>query len=352
MLIILKIIGIILLCILGLVILLALCILFVPIRYRADINYKDHFKVKVKVTYLLHLFSLIYSKDGESNIVLKIFGIRTKFFNNEEKKKLKKYEQETEMFEKMSEEINDSQERIVPDFEKFKKIDEQRDEKVEKVVNEENCLQENPRLSIAQTETKDSDDSKQLISETASSEKSETDQNNETDQESETDEENEGWFHKKIHGIFNKLKSIIHKIKKNKFRFFSLCGKIKKAYHKAGDLKDFLSDEKTKEAFSFVKAEFFILLKHIRPRKVKGFLHFGFDDPAYTGQVLGIIYMITKGTNKNVQINPDFENTVLEGDLHIKGRVQGYALLLIAYKLYKNDNLKFVLEKRRTYGRE
>lgn len=55
---------------------------------------------------------------------------------------------------------------------------------------------------------------------------------------------------------------------------------------------------------------------------------------------------------KNFLLHADFEQKVLEGDLLIKGRIQIYYLLIIALRLYRNDYLKQVMEKRRTYGRE
>lgn len=350
MLMILKIIGIILLSILGLIILLLLCILFVPVRYRSDVIYKDRLNVRVKFTYLLHLITITYNRDKESDTQIRILGIRTRFFSKDEKKKQHDYDKETEMFERMSEEIKESQDEVNPELEKFKKIDEARDEQVEETVSEYNELQVTNQCSVTDTfqetdveKTKIDDESHELDTKKESENNSESDENT---------QEEQSFISKKINKIKNAIKNFIDKLKKIKFRFYGICGTIRKAYHKVGDFKAFLSDDKTKEAFSLVKNEAFGLLKHVRPRKIKGYLHFGFDDPAYTGQVLGIIYMITRGVNKNVQINPDFENKALEGELHIKGRVQGYVLLIIALKLYRNENLKAVLERRRTYGRE
>ena len=62
--------------------------------------------------------------------------------------------------------------------------------------------------------------------------------------------------------------------------------------------------------------------------------------------------MILRGSPKEFRINPDFENMVFDGEIHAKGWVQCYLLLIIGIRLYKNDNLKLLLERRRTNGRE
>lgn len=309
---ILKIIGIIILVILGLIILIAACILFVPIRYRADISYEGKLSVRAKITYLLHLIAIRYDYE-KSNFELRIFGFKTHFFDEKTKKKKKKYDKDSEMFEKMSKEIsktNDDTTNVTSSdmaekYEQLKKIDEERD----KVVDEDDS-----KTDIKQEFSEEEEDKESLLKR-----------------------------------ICNKIKRIFIKIK---YRFRRFCGTIKKACKNIKELKEFLEDDNTKEAFHFVKDEVIILLKHIRPRKIKGYIHFGFDDPSYTGKLLGLIYIFTKGTHKNFQTNADFENKVLEGDVHFKGHITVFVLLIIALKLYRNENLKSVIERRRTHGRE
>ena len=74
---ILKIIGIILLILLAFIILMLCVILFAPIRYRAEGNYKDKYLINAKVSWLLHLFSLrIRQSSVESlHIIFKIAGL-------------------------------------------------------------------------------------------------------------------------------------------------------------------------------------------------------------------------------------------------------------------------------------
>lgn len=314
---ILKVIGIIILVLISLVILIIAAILFVPIRYSIDAIYDRKVKnldFKIKITYLLHLISVkyIYKDDGLS---IKIFGIKTHFFDKETKAMEEKINKETKMFEKMSSEIKDNMTEMPEVYEQLKKIDEERDRLAENVNKKEENIENN----------KDND----------------------------TEENTEEFIKVEKQNIFSriysKIKAIIIKIK---YRFIKFCDTIKKICKNVNDLKEFISDDNTKEAFGFLKKETLILLKHIRPRRIKGYVHFGFDDPSYTGNLLGLIYMILRGSPKEFRINPDFENKVFDGEIHAKGRVQCYLLLIIGIRLYKNDNLKLLLERRRTNGRE
>lgn len=316
---ILKVIGIIILVLISLVILIIAAILFVPIRYSIDAVYDRKVKnldFKIKITYLLHLISVKYIYKDDDGLSIKIFGIKTHFFDKEAKAMEEKLNKETKMFEKMSSEIKDNMSETPKAYEQLKKIDEERDRLAENVNKKEENIENN---------------------------------NKDNDTEENTEEfikvEKQNIFSR----IYSKIKAIIIKIK---YRFIKFCDTIKKICKNVNDLKEFISDDNTKEAFDFLKKEALILLKHIRPRRIKGYVHFGFDDPSYTGNLLGLIYMILRGSPKEFRINPDFENKVFDGEIHAKGRVQCYLLLIIGIRLYKNDNLKLLLERRRTNGRE
>lgn len=313
---ILKIIGLILLVVLGLIIFLVVCILFVPIRYKADIAYDKKLKLTVKVTYLLHFISLYYDWDNRSEVSLRVCGIKTHFLDKDKKEENKKYDEDTKMFEEMSEDIRRNEEKNeLPD--KFNGL--------KKFLHDEKAADENF------TEEKQHEDK--------------------TAGDKTTDDAAAEDTHRSsvIKRIIKKIKAFFYKIK---YRFKVICGTIKKICRSVAELKAFLTDEGTKEAFRFVKKEVAVLLKHIRPRKIKGYIHYGFDDPSVTGRILGFIYMLSGGTHKSFQINADFEDKVLEGEVHVRGYVQIYVLLIIAWRLYKNENLKEVLERRRTYGRQ
>ncbi len=72
---ILKIIGIVLLCILAFILLLLLVILFVPVRYRVVGSYDKEAYLKAKVTYLLHLIGFTATYEVSFKAVLRILFV-------------------------------------------------------------------------------------------------------------------------------------------------------------------------------------------------------------------------------------------------------------------------------------
>jgi len=121
---ILKVIGIILLCIIGLILLFLILILFVPVRYRAKGAYKDKiFNGRFEITYLLHILKIVAAfEKGKPSLVIRLFGFRLKLKKEpkaEERKDTSKEENDTdeigdadEEAPKANEEKEDLSERI------------------------------------------------------------------------------------------------------------------------------------------------------------------------------------------------------------------------------------------------
>lgn len=86
LLLILKITGIVIACILGLVIIVVAAVLFVPVRYKADADYHGKFKAHAKLSWL-GILRVLVSYDEEFAIKAKALFI-TIYSNNQKKKKL------------------------------------------------------------------------------------------------------------------------------------------------------------------------------------------------------------------------------------------------------------------------
>lgn len=66
-----------------------------------------------------------------------------------------------------------------------------------------------------------------------------------------------------------------------------------------------------------------LMLRHIRPRKIQGNIRFGFEDPANTGEALGLLGLVYPVLPRRLAVVPDFTEQVLEGWLKLSGRVYG-----------------------------
>ena len=141
--------------------------------------------------------------------------------------------------------------------------------------------------------------------------------------------------HKKKKASGSSVKSKLRNLKYTLHRFYV---KIKK-------IKRFATDERTKAAVSLAWSQLKRLLGKLLPRKVRGEVRFGTGDPALTGQILGGISIFYPLFMDNVKVTPDFQETVLEGELYAKGRIRLFTVARIAWKLYRDKNIRFVYRR-------
>ncbi len=73
---ILAIIGIILLCIIGVILLLLILVLFVPVRYKAEVQKDSDIIAHIQATWLLHFLKIQFSYPEPGRVIVRIFGIR------------------------------------------------------------------------------------------------------------------------------------------------------------------------------------------------------------------------------------------------------------------------------------
>ena len=131
-------------------------------------------------------------------------------------------------------------------------------------------------------------------------------------------------------------------------RIVAACGtvidKILTVSGKITLITDFFFDDTTQDAIHLLLGKIGNLLGHIRPRKLTGYLDFGFDDPSITGRVLGILSVFLPQVGKTFDINPDFDKSHLECDITSSGRIYLIYLIYIAISTYFNKNIKYVLK--------
>ena len=105
-------------------------------------------------------------------------------------------------------------------------------------------------------------------------------------------------------------------------------------------VKKFFRSKMFREALLHAKKEVLYFLKKAAPKKVTGTVRFGFNDPALTGETLGILGMIYGKLPKDLSIQPDFEQEILRGDVRMKGSFQAVTAAGIALRLFRDQNLR------------
>ena len=150
---ILKVTGIVLLCIIGLVLFVLLIVLFVPIRYKADGFYKDSdYNVKAKASWLLHVVTVSFDLKASKEPVIKVFGIKLKG-------KKKKDEEEGETAEETTEDVT----KEAKEETKEEAVEEIKEESTDEQFSEETAKDEEDKRS--EKKDKRSKDKKEFKSE-------------------------------------------------------------------------------------------------------------------------------------------------------------------------------------------
>ena len=128
----------------------------------------------------------------------------------------------------------------------------------------------------------------------------------------------------------------------------SVVEKIKNIYNKTTALLD---DRKIQKAYELVKIQLVRLLKAIAPRRLGGYAKYGFEDPSVTGYITAFL-AAKYGSLYKLDIEPHFDEEILDGELTFKGRIFIITLVCIACKVYFNKYFKYSLKKLKSYNED
>jgi hypothetical protein len=367
---ILKIIGVILAVLLG-ILLLAIClVLFVPVRYRIQADGKlgedESLRVKVKITWLLRILNALLTYSKAVRIRVRIFfftlfdSAKPKKEKAEKRLEIKKEKRE----KKAKNRRNKSKYKDILEENAENKAEENQDNIPDKEIQNK---EQNEIQSKAENKSDNKIEGKQKIPEKASenttveSDSVKKDEGREDEVEKEESvgnsaesEKKSGFsekmrtvyfkiikFFRKIIDFFRKLLEIIRNIE---YTITVICDRIKKIIEDIGYYTELLQSDVFKEAFGISKKQLFRIIRSIRPKKCDVRLAVGTGDPASTGQILAIYGMLYPFIGNNVKIQADFENMIVEGSLDIRGRITAFTFLIAAFRLYRDKNIKQLLK--------
>ena len=304
LLLILKITGIVIACILGLVIIVVAAVLFVPVRYKADADYHGKFKAHAKLSWL-GILRVIVSYDEELAIKAKALFIT--IYSNDNKEKSSKHKKSEKKKLKQPEEKN---------------IFSVNDEEAKKLTEKE----EKPQIKMAEAVSEPKEDV-QDVKETVSEDES-------------GDTQNKSFFDKvkdKYFVIYTKIKEIIKLIKDTVKKVSGAADRLKEKVSKA---KEFVTDEDNKALFHFLVEQLKALVKVIRPKKYRINARLGFEDPATMGKVLAYISIFYGMSGVDLSLEPVFGENIKEGSIFLKGNIRIFSVLVIALRVYRNEQFK------------
>ena len=348
--IILKIIGIVLGVLLALFLLLVGIILLVPVRYHVYASKYDTIKVKARASWLFRIVSLrfrYYSDEETYSYCLRIFGYpfidsnRPAKEKKTKKDKVKKVKKDTISKEQNTVKLEDH-DKLAVENKKQKEITSKKSEENDVQIERKEEIAEDKEIVYEDLR----EDSKDIIKPLQNEHTNMVRNIKVVDEESEENEqeEKESFFNrirKSIKTIFQRIKDIFSKIREGLHSIRNIFSNINAKIHL---IKEFLEEEDNRKGIGRVYAGLKKTLKHILPYKVKGFVRIGLEDPCNTGYLLGVLSMIYPIYADKIQIIPDFQEEVLEGQVDAKGRIRAFTLLIIGIKLILNDNFKTLLK--------
>ena len=329
---ILKILGIILLVLLGLLLVIVFSVLFVPVRYRLEGEKSSpgwsEANGKVRVSWLLHLIHLrIQYQEKELDWECYLFGVPLKKAGAavrewKRKRRKKKVQEQKEQRKKAVQQKNEPEKRTAAK-KKGQEKPLQIEEKTRTAAKEKKSTEKQTKpekLKTAAPEAKKTEIKTQKVSDKLSR------------------------FWNRCNKIVGSILKCPGKLKKKltniRLTFRGFCDKIKR-------WRTLWNEDSTQAALRFLTEKGRKLIRHVLPRKIKGSITFGCEDPALTGQILGAVAIAYPLYGKGVAVYPRFEEKILEGQLQMKGRIVAACLLWQAWKIYRNPDVRKTLKKIR-----
>ena len=314
---ILKIIGILLLVILGLILLLVSSVLFVPITYKVRAERKDGvIQVRAVAGWMFRLLSVHYrlhtSQEPMQLLQGRILGISVWKPLEPKKEKPKKAEKKSK--EKQSK----------PKQMEAKQLEQKAEVKSSDKAKERLKKDLTPGTAVATIPQPEPEVSRQEQPQ---------------DKKAQTKPPRQSILKKLLYAI----RRIYGKITAIGRGLFSLVVKLlhmpEKASETIGTLTDFWNLEENVKARESIWRELKFLWKHSRPRKADLTLHFGFEDPSWTGQCMGVLSILNVWYPGRIFLKPEFEQEIFEGTLYIKGHMMLAVPLLSIFRLWRDENV-------------
>ena len=333
---ILKIIGIVLCVIIGIL----AVILFVPVCYEVDADI-DEMDYTVRARWLGWLIRFEFRWKEKAHAVLKILwfvidftdpeAVAVRKANKEAKIRKKQEKQRKKEMRKSRKEQRKKRKKEVQQVSEQEKRAKQREtfrrqqETEERSAVVEKTQDSKGKTAEAECETAGTD----VNTEKHALEVSEKHASEESDVFESKSKAGNGAEEKK--SVLNKLKSVQEK-----------TGSAKEKINNGIAVFRFLREQELIPAV-WTKLKTFLL--HIRPRVLEGHLQFGLTDPANTGQILGGIAMIPFLYQTELQIKPDFEadENYIKGQLYTRGHICCIHLVILLTRLLLDKKIRGVI---------
>lgn len=351
LLLILKIIGIILAVLLGVLILIVMVVLFAPVKYNICASYYDNkplADVRVAAFFGLARFKLTYIEEIKYKVKVLIFTIyssdKTSKADKPDKtdkkrKSVKKSGKEKNIFDKEEQDLSE-QVSVIDSVKPQNGAESSTSQYLDDSVAENNDMGYNAESVKETGESTFGKEEDAFDKEEAS-----------FDKEAAVKKSHRENIFKKISG---KLQELIERIKE---LYYSLKDKVVSIIESIRTKKDDLSEkidsfyevinnEENREFVGFLWEQLKKLFRMIKPKKGKLYVHYGMDDPETTGKIAMYLAVLYGWLGIDINILPDFEQKIMEGEVQLKGSIRLFGIMVIALRVYRNKQFKKVVLKK------
>ena len=313
----LKLIGIVLLVILGLIVLILAIILLTPIRYRIGASKYQTIQAEGKVTWLFRLIEMVFKLDTGAEegkrLHLSFRVAWLKLYDNQ-KPKEKRIKQKKTRKTKSKPESKQSEKVIQAKPEQPEaKVQPIKTEQAAEMKHEEKLI-EGPKESAVE---------KILCLAKSAANK----------------------ILSLIRGVFSLICSILGIPSKIMDGLEKLENFFTKLREKKEAVLAFYYEEHNHQWFAAFWHRLKKLLLRILPRADRLYLHFGFEDPATTGQVLGGLSILYPICGEKMELCREFNEEVLEGEVKVHGCIRLVTLVVFAAKSFLNKQFFAIVKQ-------
>ena len=302
---ILRIVGIALLVIPGLLLAVVLAVLFVPVRYRADGSFHEELTASARVTWFLHLLSARIIFEKELNVKAFICGIQI----YPRAARIKK--QPCPQGHSGSEGQEDTRAGMTG----------KRPENGETVKPAEAV-----KFTEPVTPLEPAGDSKEKAAAFEEADRETFGAEGRTKQK----EFSAGNMTDRLKRLVQKLQDSLRDIRST----------LRGLYERLSYYKSIWDREETQRAFRLASAQLSKTMRHVLPRRTDVYAVIGTGDPASTGQILAAQGMLYPWLGDKVHIVPDFEEEHFEGEFHLRGHIRAGVLGFYVLRLMLDRDVR------------
>ena len=290
---ILKVAGIVLLSLLGLILVLAFLALVLPVRYRLSCTAEEGKRPQalLKISYFLRIIRARAEYTDALYVSVKVF-----FFTIFQMQIPDKDQGEEEEYD-------------------LSELDEALD-----------ALDEEEEAQTFDSETAAGDEV---------SDESDTGEDAEISQEPETDDEEPS------DSLYDKIK----------FKVDEICDKIKRVRSEIRYYRNLYNSNEAKNAVFVIKKRLMRILKKLMPRRAHADVTFGFDSPDLTGKVYGLYTIFAKRFDRASRVIPDFDRKIFEGDLWCKAHFNIWCFIWNGLAIILNKNVRKIYKSYKHHSK-